>query len=151
MRYSLSDITNTLEYKLGKAILRKKILGGGGDSHYYIDTNIVKLLFKLRITKLLHVRQQKFYKKIIYFFPQYEKEPVIINDPHELIKPFGIKVSLTYRLGKIIKNNRTRWYKGGFYQSIQEAKKELAVFYRAKILQETIQNIYTQSYSNNKK
>ena len=31
MEYSLSDITNTLEYKLGNAILsHKRITGGGG-------------------------------------------------------------------------------------------------------------------------
>ena len=94
MKYSLSDILVLLNISLAKPYCVKRY-GVGGDSHYYIDTDIVKLLFKLRITKLLHVRQQKFYKKIIYFFPQYEKEPVIINDPHELIKPFGIKVSLT--------------------------------------------------------
>ena len=37
MEYSLSDITNTLEYKLGNAILsHKRITGGGGELLLYL-------------------------------------------------------------------------------------------------------------------
>ena len=148
MEYSLSDITNTLEYKLGNAILSHKRITGGGGNSYYIDYNTLKLIFKLRKAKFTYRKQQKFYEKIILFFPQYEKEPVFIRDANELIKPFGITTSLKYKIGKIIKSRQRRWYKGGFYHAIKEAKNALATFNKAKILQDTIQNIYTQAYSN---
>ena len=146
MKYSLSDITNTLEYKLGNAILSHKRITGGGGNSYYIDSNTLKLLFKLRKAKFTYRKQQKFYEKIILFFPQYEKEPVFIHDANELIKPFGITTSLKYKIGKIIKSRQRRWYKGGFYYALQEARKELALWNKARNLESTIQHVYTQAY-----
>ena len=64
MEYSLSDITNTLEYKLGNAILsHKRITGGGGGTPTILILIPWNLFSKFEKQNLLKEKSRNSIKK----------------------------------------------------------------------------------------
>ena len=166
MKATALYITQTLEYKIGTAIMKSICPnytnnGGGGQECLANKKNnynaLIKLTLNLRLIRIKYKKQRKLYKNIISCFPELQKEiealPAWENkiiEIGEVAQLLGIQNALAFKLGCVAEKHKAKWYQGDYYFAILLVLQELCKTQEAESLQHEINNIlYNKNWNLN--